>query len=94
MKKTYRLYRRGKTYYAQNSTTRKQDSLRTQDADEAERIIHAKNEASRGQANNRAMAEVYLGAAEPLSTQRKCKDVMDEGAKQRRKPRSAGGGGR
>jgi hypothetical protein len=81
MKKTYRLYRRGSTYYAQNNNTGKQESLKTRDSVEAERIIHAKNEAARGQAINRAMAEVYLRASDPLSAERTWKDVMDEGAK-------------
>ena len=39
MKMTFRLYRRGKTYYAQNNDTGEQESLRTKDKATANRTL-------------------------------------------------------
>ncbi len=45
MKLTFRLYRRGRRYYAQNNETGQQVSLHTSDKTEATRLLNAKNEA-------------------------------------------------
>jgi hypothetical protein len=45
MKAKYRLFRRGKIFYAENANTGKQESLHTSDTLEAKRLIAAKNEA-------------------------------------------------
>jgi hypothetical protein len=42
MKAKYRLFRRGKIFYAENATTGKQQSLHTSDTQEAKRLIAAK----------------------------------------------------
>ena len=58
---TYRLYRRDSGfYYCQNNITGKQTSLGTTNKKEAEKLLHAKNEASRDQSINRAQPTQHL----------------------------------
>lgn len=80
-KKAYRRYKRGEYYYAHNNATGEQVSLRTKDEDEADRLLHAMNEACRDQIVQRAMAHAYLRAADESAAIRTWNDVMDEGAK-------------
>jgi len=47
MKQRFILFRRGRVYYCEDTITRKQESLRTQDKAEALTLLHAKNEAAR-----------------------------------------------
>jgi hypothetical protein len=59
MKPQYWMYRRGKTYYVENSTTGKQESLRTSDTVEAQRILAAKNEAANNSKVTLAVGKAY-----------------------------------
>ena len=43
VKPPYRLYKRGKTFYAEHTLTKTQESLRDKDRTEAERLLAAKN---------------------------------------------------
>ncbi|HEY5892331.1 MAG TPA: hypothetical protein VIT91_03790 [Chthoniobacterales bacterium] len=61
----YRLFRRGRVFYAHDSQTGKQQSLNTRDRKEADRLLHAKNESHRQPLINLAMARSYLFAHDP-----------------------------
>jgi len=54
------MFRRGSVYWIQDNFTGKQDSLRTKDHREAQRLLHAKNEASRQPIINMQIARAYL----------------------------------
>ena len=55
MKQQFKLYRRSNgKYYAENTTTGKQSSLGTRDKAEANRLLHARNEAAYQPAFNRS----------------------------------------
>jgi integrase len=84
MKQQYRLFRRGKTYYSEDSTTGKQQSLGTKDKTTAVRLLNAKNEASRQTSINLQIARVYLSAGDPLAAKRTWQNVMDEMATTKR----------
>jgi integrase len=79
MKLQFRLYRRGSNgrYYAEDSTTGKQESLGTSDKAEATRLLCAKNEAAMQPAFNAQLARTYLAAADAAIGQRTWQDVMD-----------------
>jgi hypothetical protein len=57
------LFRRGKTHYAENATAGKQESLRTKDEVEAQRILAAKNEAANNSKVTPAVGKAYLAFA-------------------------------
>ena len=66
MKQQFKLYRRSNgKYYAENTTTGKQSSLGTRDKAEANRLLHARNEAAYQPAFNKQMAKTYLAAGDP-----------------------------
>ena len=77
MKLAFRLYRRGGVYYCQHNQTGRQESLRTSDAGEAARLLHARNEASRMAGLNLAIARAYMVAADPRMPERTWKEVID-----------------
>jgi integrase len=76
--KKYRLYRRGSVYYIHDNETGKQESLRTEDRIEAERLWHAKNEAQRQPTINIQIARAYLMVGDPKAATRTWQEVMDE----------------
>jgi hypothetical protein len=78
MKNRYRLFRRGRVFYAREVETGKNESLKTKERSVAERLLHAKNEASRQPQVNLAMARAYLAAADPLMSHRTWNEVMEE----------------
>jgi hypothetical protein len=78
VKDRYRLFRRGKIYYAQDNLSGQQKSLRTALRDEAQRLLHAQSEAARNPLLNLAMARVYLTAHGPALAKRVWADVMAE----------------
>jgi integrase len=86
MKKTYRSYQRAGTYYYQHNVSGEQRSLKTKSKSEAEKMLHAMNEAVREQALNRSLAEVYLRASDPCAATRTWKHLMDEGEKLKKGP--------
>jgi len=79
MKQRYKLFRRGNgVYYSLDTERNKQTSLATRDVQDAQRLIHAKNEACRQPAINLQIARAYLTASDPQIATRKWQFVMDE----------------
>src|ERR1051325_7327366 len=84
MRKGYRMFKRGNVFWAQNNETGKQKSLGSKIRSEAERLLHAKNEAHRQPLINREIARAYLTASDPQSATRTWQYVMDEIVKLKR----------
>jgi len=78
------MYRRGEVYYIHNNDTGAQESLRTKDRTEAERLFNAKNEAHRAPIINLQIARAYLMISDPEAATRTWQDVMDEIVKLKR----------
>ena len=79
MQQRFRLYRRGwGVYYVEDTQTRKHTSLGTANKQEAQRIVHARNEAYRQPLVNREIGRAYLAAADPAALTRTWQTVMDE----------------
>ena len=78
MNRSFLLYRRGQTYYCQNTQTGKQESLRTKDKAAALRLMHSRNEAQTQPAINLQIARVYLQADDPTVSTRTWQVAMDE----------------
>jgi hypothetical protein len=81
MKNLYRLFIRGSTWYCVNSETGKQESLRTKDREEAQKLCQAKNDALKNPMLNLALGRAYLAAHNPKLVTRTWQDVMDEAAR-------------
>lgn len=77
MKNRYRMFLRGNVFYAHDSETGKQTSLRTRDRRKAERLLLAKNEADEQPLMNLAMARTYLAAHDPKLITRTWADVIE-----------------
>ena len=60
MKSRFILFRRAGTYYCEDTTTRKQSSLKTKDEAEAITLLNAKNESFRQPRLNVQIARAYL----------------------------------
>jgi integrase len=71
------MFRRGSVFYAEETATGKQTSLRTEDETEALTLLNTKNEATRQPAMNLQIAQVYLQHADATLAQRTWQDVMD-----------------
>lgn len=84
MRNKYRLFHRGKVFWCQDSETGKQESLRTKDRGEADRLLHARNEAFRQPVINLQIARAYLLVGDPNFTKRTWQTVMDEVVKLKR----------
>ena len=79
MKQRYRVFRRGwGTYYCEDLLTKKQETLRTRDKDEAFRLVAAKNETEDAPAFSLHLARVYWKAGDPAGATRTWQHVMDE----------------
>ena len=79
MSQRYRVFRRGwGTFYCQDLTTGKQDSLRTRDRTEAHRLVAARNEGDQVPAFSLQLARVYWQAGDPAAAKRTWQTVMDE----------------
>jgi integrase len=81
MKHRFILFRRGRVFYCEDTTTRQQESLRTRDEGEARTLLHARNEAFRQPVLNLQIARTYLTATDPEIAKRTWRAVMDEMAK-------------
>lgn len=77
MSPRFTLFRRGSVFYAQDTTTGRQTSLRTCNAAEARTLLHAKNEAFRQPTLNLQIARAYLSATDPEVGRRTWRAVMD-----------------
>jgi hypothetical protein len=64
-KSKYWLYRRGKYWWIQNAETKKQESLHTENRNEAERLRNAREDAEAQPALAVALGRVYTTAADP-----------------------------
>jgi len=78
MRQRFILYRRGETYYCEDTVTRKQESLRTKDLAAAQTLLAAKNEATRQPAMNLQIAQVYLRHGDTALTTRTWREVMEQ----------------
>jgi integrase len=76
--KRYRLVYRGirDAYYSLDTQTKKRESLGTNNADEAQRLIDTKNEAVQHTEMNLQIAQVYLQHSDPALAARTWQDVM------------------
>ncbi len=77
MKHRFILFRRNGTFYCEDTTTKKQISLRTKCATEAQTLLAVKNEAVRQPAMNLQIAQVYLHHSDPALAARTWADVME-----------------
>jgi hypothetical protein len=77
MKQRFILFRRAGVFYAEETATGKQTSLRTKDEAEAITLLNTKNEATRQPAMNLQIAQVYLQHADATMAQRTWQGVMD-----------------
>jgi integrase len=79
MKQRYHVFRRENgVYYSLDTLTKKRQSLETADAETAQRLINAQNEASKQPAVNLQIAQVYLQHSDPEFAKRTWQFVMDE----------------
>src|SRR5690242_8604523 len=79
MKSNYRLFRRRNgNYFCEDRQTRRQESLRTKDKQEAMRLLNAKNEAHENPLLNRQIARAYLAAADPEIAKRNWRYALEE----------------
>lgn len=78
MKSRFILFLRAGIYYYEDTSTRKQFSLRTKDHAEALTLLHAKNESHRQPTLNRQIARTYLAATDPEAAKRTWQVPMDE----------------
>lgn len=78
MKSRFILFRRARVYYCEDTTTRKQSSLKTKDKTEALAILHARNESFRQSRLNVQIARAYLTASDPAMSTRTWRAVMDQ----------------
>lgn len=69
---------RGGTYYYEDTRTKIRKSLFTKDREEAERLVHAKNEADRQPALSRRMGMAYLASDDPKLATRIWQEVMED----------------
>jgi integrase len=82
MKQRYRKFRRGwGVYHVFDNSNSHSKSLDTRNKQEAERLVHAMNEAERQPILNRQIARAYLMASDPGALTRTWQFVMDEKAK-------------
>lgn len=78
MKNRFILFQRSGVYYAEDTTTGKQSSLRTKDKADALRLLHVKNEATHQPAMNMQIAQVYLQHGDPALAARTWQQVMEQ----------------
>lgn len=85
MKQRFRMFRRGwGTYYYEDTQTGKQESLHTRSKQDAQRLVHARNEAHHQPMINLQIARAYLSAAEPAFLARTWQTVMDSAGEGKR----------
>ena len=77
------MFLRGTVYWCQDNETGKQESLRTKDRAEAERLFNAKNEAHQQPIINLQIARAYLMVGDPEVSTRTWRFVLGEIVKQK-----------
>lgn len=78
MRARYRMFKRGKTFYWEDSQTGGQGSLHTKDLHLAKKFLHQKNESHEQPALNLALAKAYASAHDPRLASRTWQDVISE----------------
>lgn len=78
MKQCFYLFKRGRIYYLQDSSTGKQSSLKTTDREEAEQLLQTKLQSVRQPMLNLALAKTLLAAADPELPNRTWQTLIDE----------------
>src|SRR5690348_7677847 len=79
MKNRYRVFRRSwGAFYCEDLLTKKQESLRTSDKDQAYRLVAARNETEQAPAFSLHLARVYWKMGDPAGATRTWQHVMDE----------------
>ncbi|MGH7971371.1 MAG: hypothetical protein ACREIC_21850 [Limisphaerales bacterium] len=79
MKNRYRVFLRPwGVYYCEDLVTKKQETLKTRNKDEAFRLVAAKNENEDAPAFSLHLARVYWKAGDPAGATRTWQQVMDE----------------
>jgi len=78
MKNRFILFVRSGIFYCEDTSTGKQNSLRTRDRADAERLLHVKNEALHQPAMNLQIAQVYLQHGDPAIATRTWQNVFDQ----------------
>jgi hypothetical protein len=82
MSHRYRVFRRGwGTFYCQDLTTGKQESLRTRDKTEAHRLVAARNESEQAPAFSLQLARVYCRAGESADSASKASTCTPTGTR-------------
>ena len=77
MKIRYRLFKRGQYYYSEDVQSGKQQSLKTGNRTEAQRLVAAKNEAINNAQFTLAIGQTYLAVTDAQILTRTWKEVMD-----------------
>jgi integrase len=78
MKERYAVFqRKNGIFFLEDRLLKKQNSLRTRDAETARRVCHAQNEALRQPAINLQIARAYLTAGDPNYVNRTWQSVME-----------------
>jgi integrase len=77
MKLRFVLFRRGRTFYGEDTTTGKQFSLRTKDEGEALTLLNARNESVRQPVLNLQIARTYLAASDTAISTRTWQQAID-----------------
>jgi hypothetical protein len=83
MKPRFILFKRGSTFYCEDTTTKKQVSLKTKDHAEALTLLHVKNESFRQPTLNLQIARTYPTATDPEIAKRTWQAPMDKVTKQK-----------
>jgi hypothetical protein len=79
MKQRYQIFlRENGIFYSIDTLTKKRQSLETSDAETAQRLVNAHNEACKQPAINLQIAKAYLAAADTGFVKRTWREVMDE----------------
>jgi len=76
MQDRFTMFRHGAVFYCEDRTTGQQKSLLTRKADEARKLVQAKNDAVNLPLMNLVMAKTYLSAQDPKMITRTWADVM------------------
>jgi integrase len=80
-KERYRVVRvgnRNNGFYCYDNVTESRKSLRTKDREEAEALVHHKNQAAKNPSLNRKIGMAYLSGSDPKLAERIWQDVMDD----------------
>ena len=83
MKPRYRLFKRGPVFYAHENKSGKQQSLKTKNKKDAQRILHAMNESHQSPEINLHIARAYLKASDPDIGRRTWQLALEEIIKHR-----------